>query len=348
MAINVSHYGFMPDGTEVKLYSISNNENVTLQLINLGATLQSLYTPDKYGRVNDITVGFDSLYGHLNFTDYQGKVVGRYANRIANGRFSLNGKDYQLTQNEKDKTCLHSAGEFSDAVWSAIITDDNAVEFSYTSPDGTSGFEGNLTAKVKYTLTEDSKVVIDYSAVCDKDTVMNFTNHVYFNLSGSAMSDVLDHEMQMNASHYVPIDADSIPTGEIRSVEGTAFDFNAPCTIGKRIYDNDEQLTLARGYDHNFCLCHKDGEADITVKENVSGRVLKMYTDLPGVQLYTGNFLDATVIGKGGMPIVKHAGFCLETQFYPDSPNQPDFPSCVFKAGEEFRSTTVFAVSVEE
>ncbi len=348
MVINISHYGFMPDGKEVKLYSITNDNNVTLQLINLGATLQALYAPDKYGRINDITVGFDSLYGHLNFTDYQGKVVGRYANRIANGAFSLGGKAYQLTQNEKDKTCLHSAGEFSDAVWTAIVIDTNAVEFSYTSPDGTAGFEGNLTAKVTYSLTDDNRVVIDYSAVCDKDTVMNFTNHVYFNLSGSAMSDVLGHEMQMNASHYTPIDADSIPTGEIRAVEGTAFDFRTPCTIGKRIGDNDDQLILARGYDHNFCLDRKDGEADVTVKDSVSGRKLEMFTDLPGVQLYTGNFLDGTVIGKGGMPIVKHAGFCLETQFYPDSPNQPEFPSCTFKAGEKFESTTMFKISIEE
>lgn len=348
MVVNISHYGFMPDGKEIKLYSITNDNKVTLQLINLGATLQSLYAPDKFGRVADITVGFDSLYGHLNFTDYQGKVVGRYANRIANGAFSLGGKDYQLTQNEKDKTCLHSAGEFSDAVWTGIVVDTNAVEFSYTSPDGASGFEGNLTAKVTYSLTDDNRVVIDYSAVCDKDTVMNFTNHVYFNLNGSAMSDVLDHEMQMNASHYTPIDADSIPTGEIRAVEGTAFDFNTPCTIGKRINDNDEQLILAKGYDHNFCLSHEDDEAAVTVKEHVSGRKLEMYTDLPGVQLYTGNFLDGTVIGKGGMPIVRHAGFCLETQFYPDSPNQLDFPSCVFKAGEKFESRTVFKITVEE
>ncbi len=348
MAVNISHYGFMPDGKEIKLYSISNENNVTLQLINLGATLQALYTPDKFGRVQDITVGFDSLYGHLNFTDYQGKVVGRYANRIANGHFSLGGKEYQLTQNEKDKTCLHSAGEFSNAVWSAIIVDTNCVEFTYTSPDGTSGFEGNLTATVKYTLTDDDEVVLDYTAVCDKDTVMNFTNHVYFNLSGSANSDVLDHELQMNASHYTPIDADSIPTGEIRAVDGTAFDFNSPKKIGAQINDNDEQLVIGRGYDHNFCICHKAGEPDVTVVDEVSGRVLEMYTDLPGVQLYTGNFLDGTVIGKGGMPIIKNAGFCLETQYYPDSPNQANFPSCTFKAGEKLNTRTVFAVSVKK
>jgi aldose 1-epimerase len=341
-------FGTTADGRNVDVYTLRNSSETAVDIITYGATVNSIYVADKNGVFADVLSGFDTVEGHEKYSDYQGMTVGRYANRIANGAFSLGGKAYQLTQNEKEKTCLHSAGEFSDAVWTAIVIDTNSVEFSYTSPDGTAGFEGNLTAKVTYSLTDDNRVVIAYSAVCDKDTVMNFTNHVYFNLSGSAMSDVLDHEMQMNASHYTPIDADSIPTGEIRAVEGTAFDFRTPCTIGKRIGDNDEQLILARGYDHNFCLDGKDGEADVTVKDSVSGRKLEMFTDLPGVQLYTGNFLDGTVIGKGGMPIVKHAGFCLETQFYPDSPNQPDFPSCTFKAGEKFESTTMFKISVEE
>lgn len=345
MSVSHFYYGTMPDGKEVKLYSISNNNGVILQVITLGATLQALYTPDKYGRVNDITVGFDSLYGHLNFTDYQGKVVGRYANRLANGRFSVSGKKYQLTQNEKDKTCLHSAGEFSNVVWDAETVGDSGVELSYTSPDGASGFGGNMTAKIRYTLTEDNRVELEYSAVCDKDTIINFTNHTYFNLSGSAMSNVLGHFVQMNSSHYTPTDADSIPTGELRDVTGTAFDFREQCTIGKRVGDNDEQLVNCGGYDHNFCIDHKDGEADVTVIEPVSGRKLEVYTDLPGVQFYTGNFLDGSNIGKGGLPLVKHAGFCLETQYYPDTPNHPEFPQCTFKAGEEFKSKTVFAIS---
>lgn len=346
MSVKESFFGFMPDGDEVRLFSISNSNNVTLQVITYGATLQALYTPDKYGRINDITVGFDSLFGHVSFSDNQGKTVGRYANRIAHGKFSLNGKEYQLNKNERDTTCLHSDGEFSCVVWDAEIVGDNAVELSYTSPDGTSGFEGELTAKVRYTLTEDNKVVIDYSAVCDKDTIMNFTNHTYFNLTGSAMSDVLGHVLQMNTPYYTPTDADSIPTGELRSVEGTAFDFTTPHTIGERIYADDIQLTQCGGYDHNFCIKHVDGEADVTAYEPVSGRTLKVYTDLPGVQVYTGNFLNGTVLGKGGMPLVKHAGFCLETQFYPDTPNQPSFPQFTFKAGEEYRTTTVFEVGL--
>ena len=347
MSISNSYYGTMPDGKEVRLYTITNKNRVVLQVITYGATLQALYTPDKNGILSDITTGFDSLYGHINFTANQGKTIGRYANRIGHAEFSLNGKEYQLNRNEKDKTCLHSDGEFSCVVWDVDETTDNSILLSFTSPDGTSGFEGNLTAKVKYTLTDDNKIVIDYSAVCDKDTVMNFTNHTYFNLTGSAMSDVLGHVLQMNTPFFTPTDSDSIPTGELRSVEGTAFDFTEPHTIGERIYADDIQLTQCGGYDHNFCIKAVDGEADVSVYEPVSDRTLKVYTDLPGVQLYTGNFLDGTVIGKGGMPLVKHAGFCLETQFYPDTPNQPSFPQCTFKAGEKFKSTTVFEVGVK-
>lgn len=336
----------MPDGKEVRLFTITNSNGIILQVITLGATLQALYTPDKYGRLSDITVGFDSLYGHLNFTDYQGKVVGRYANRIANGSFMMNGKKVQLTQNEKGKTCLHSAGEFSNAVWNAEIVGDNAVELSCISPDGTSGYEGKMDATVKYTLTDDNRVELEYTAVSDKDTVINFTNHTYFNLSGSAMSDVLGHILKINAKKFTPTDEDSIPTGQLKSVFNTPFDFTNPTSIGKRIHDRDAQLIMCRGYDHNFCLDHVEGEPEIVAYEPVSGRQLKVYTDLPGVQLYTGNFLDGTIIGKGGLPLIQHAGFCLETQYYPDTPNHPDFPQCTFKAGEKFRSKTTFEINV--
>lgn len=347
MAVQQYFYGKTPEGKEVKLFSVSNTNNVTIQVITLGATLQAVYAPDKFGRVNDITIGFDSLYGHLNFTDYQGKVVGRYANRIADGRFGVDGAECNLVRNEKSKTCLHSAGEFSDAVWNVENVLENGVELSYTSPDGTNGYKGNLFARVSYVLTQENEIKISYSAVCDCDTIMNFTNHVYFNLTGSAMSNVLDHVLQINASAYTPTDLDSIPTGELRSVSGTPFDFRQPCAIGKRINDPDEQLINCRGYDHNYCLDHKPGEADATVTEPISGRKLQVYTDLPGVQLYTGNFLDGSRQGKGGLPLIRNAGFCLETQYYPDTPNHPEFPQCSFKAGEEFKSTTVFKLSVE-
>ena len=347
MSVTKSFFGTTPDGKEVEMFSISNKNNITVQIITYGAILQAVYAPDKFGRINDITVGFDSLYGHLNFSDNQGKTVGRYANRIANGCFSIDGETYHLTLNEKDKTCLHSAGEFSDVVWNAEIIGDNAVELSHTSPDGTNGFGGTLTAKVRYTL-DGNRIVLDFSGICDKATIMNFTNHTYFNLSGSASGNVLDHILQINSDEYTPTDIYSIPTGELRKVAGTAFDFNTPCTIGKRIHDNDEQLINCGGYDHNFCINHKKGEADVTAVEPVSGRTLKVYTDLPGVQLYTGNFLDGTVLGKGGMPLVKHAGFCLETQFYPDTPNHPNFPQCTFKAGEKYTTQTIFELGVTE
>lgn len=347
MSVLKSFYGKMPDGRDVELYSITNKNNVTLQLITYGAVLQALYTPDRFGRIADITVGFDSLYGHLSFSDNQGKTVGRYANRIANGKFNVSGNEVQLSQNEKGVTCLHSDGEFSCEVWDAQITGENSIKMTFTSPDGNKGYEGTVTASVVYTLTEDNKVVIDYDAVCDKTTVLNFTNHTYFNLCASASSDVLDHILQINADRFTPTDSFSIPTGELREVKGTAFDFNEPKTIGRDIKENDEQLIMCKGYDHNFCLCHKDGEADVTVVEPVSGRTLKVCTDLPGVQLYTGNFLDGTVLGKGGMPMPKHNGFCLETQYYPDTPNQPNFPQCTFKAGEHFISRTVYEVGVK-
>lgn len=347
MSVTKSFYGNMPDGKEVDLYSITNG-TVTLQVITLGATLQALYAPDKFGRVNDITVGFDSLYGHLNFTDYQGKTVGRYANRIAGGKMIIDGETVNLVKNEKDKTCLHSGGEFSSAVWEAEEVGDNAVKFSHLSEDGTNGFRGNLTAQVTYTLTDDNRVVIEYHAVCDKATAINFTNHTYFNLCGAANSNVLDHVLQINAEAFTPTDSDSIPTGEKRSVEGTAFDFREPHTVGERINEKDEQLVQCLGYDHNFCLHHVQGKADATVYEPVSGRKLEVYTDLPGVQLYTGNFLDGSVLGKGGMPLVKHAGLCMETQYYPDTPNQPNFPQCTFAAGEAYHSVTEFKISVEK
>ena len=344
MSVTRSFYGNMPDGREVELYSLCDGA-YTLQAITLGATLQALYAPDKYGRINDVTVGFDSLAGHLEHSDYQGKTVGRYANRIAGGHFFIGDEETTLVRNEKGLTCLHSAGEFSDAVWDASVTSENSVELSFVSPDGTNGFKGALTAKVRYTL-EGGRVTIDYSAVCDSDTVINFTNHTYFNLSGSAGSDVLGHVLQINAPYFTPTDADSIPTGELRPVRGTAFDFTTPHAIGERINNDDEQLINCKGYDHNFCLSRKPGEADVTVYEPVSGRRLSVFTDLPGVQLYTGNFLDSSVHGKGSLPLVKHAGLCLETQYYPDTPNHTGFPQCFFAAGEEYRSTTVFELSI--
>ena len=344
MSVIKTLYDTMPDGRNVWLFTIENRGGVSAGILTRGATLNSFCCPDKDGVMGDILVGFDTLAGHLATTTYAGEIIGQYANRIANGCFKIGDAEYSVTKNEHGVTCLHGGGEYNSALWNAIIIDDNAVEFSYRSPDGAEGFPGNVDITVQYVLTDHNELEIRYAAVSDKDTVLNFTNHAYFNLAGGG--DVLDHELQLNADAFTPTDARSIPTGEKRAVEGTAFDFRTPKKIGRDIGMDDIQLTQCRGYDHNFCLNGEIGKLRLAaaVKDAKSGRRLEVYTDLPGIQLYTGNFLDGSETGKGGVPLQKHAGFCLETQYYPDTPNQPDFPQCTFKAGEQFKSLTVFKV----
>ncbi len=336
-----SLFGITPEGKNVDKYSITNKNGMTLEVITYGATIQGVKIPCKDGVLRDVAVGFDNLDGHINYSDYEGNTVGRYANRLHNAQFSVNGKKYSVTANEKGKTCLHGGGEFSTAVWDALVDTDNSVVMSYTSPDCANGFPGEMQAKVRFTLTDDNEVAINYTAICSQDTPINMTNHIYFNFTGSTKENVLAHTLKIDSDAFTPIDADSIPTGEIKSVHGTAFDFTQEKAIGKDIDVNDEQLAIGRGYDHNFCLNENAG-AVITAKELSSGIEMEVYTDMPGVQLYTGNFLDGTIIGKGGLPLIKNAGFCLETQFYPDTPNQPSFPQCTFRAGEIFRSMTKY------
>ena len=345
MSVIKTFYDIMPDGREVYQYMIENTNGVKVGLLTRGATLNSFFCPDKNGEPGDILMGFDSLAGHLATTTYAGEIIGQYANRLCGGKFTVGGKEYQATKNENGTTCLHGGGEYNSALWHAIITDDNAVEFSYHSPDGVEGFPGNVDMTVKYVLTEHGELEIHYCAVSDKETIMNFTNHAYFNLT-AGKRDILAHELQINADFYTPTDALSIPTGELRSVDGTAFDFRVAKPIGRDITADDEQLIQCRGYDHNFCLNGESGKLHLAAeaKDPDSGRRLQVFTDLPGVQLYTGNFLDGSEIGKGGAPLTKHAGFCLETQFYPDTPNHPDFPQCTFQAGEKFESLTIFKV----
>ena len=346
MSIVKTHYAFMPDGKEVHLFTITNNNGVSAGIITKGATLDSLCCPDKEGKQGDIIMGFDNIDLHISSGTYTGQVIGQYANRICGGKFSIDGKEYQVTQNEKGKTCLHGGAEYSSAVWNAIIIDDNAVEFSYHSEDGAHGFPGNVDVTVTYILTDHNELEIHYKAKTDKKTVINMTNHAYFNLGTIENGDVLDHELMLNCDYYTPTDADSIPTGEIRSVEGTAFDFRTPKKIGKDITADDEQLTQCRGYDHNFCVNGEAGTLRLVAKarDEKSGRALEVYSDLPGVQLYTGNFLDGSETGKGGIALKKHYGFCLETQYYPDTPNQSSFPQCTFDKGEAFESVTIFKV----
>lgn len=342
--ITKNFFGETSDGKKIDIYEIKNSNETTVDIITYGATINNIFTKDRNGELGDILIGFDDIEGNEKLSDNQGVTVGRYANRIANGEFVIDGVKYEVSKNEKGITCLHGGDELSKAVWNAIVVDDNCLEMSYTSPDGAKGFPGKVEFKVNFTLYENDSLKIDYYAVSDKKTVINMTNHAYFNLSGG--EDVLGTELMINADSYTPTDERSIPTGEIRSVEGTAFDFRTAKPIGRDIGANDEQLIMCRGYDHNFCLNEGDGAA-ATAYDRESGRMLEVYTDLLGIQLYTGNFLDGTVNGKGGKPMKKHAGFCLETQFYPNTPNMPEWPQCTFDAGEKFTSTTVFKFSVK-
>ena len=337
-------FGTTEGGEQVDLFTIESSSGTAVDIITYGATVNSIFTADRNGDKADIIMGFDTIEGHEKLSNYQGMTVGRYANRIADGKFTLDGTVYDLVRNEKGITCLHGGGELSHAVWKAIIVDDSSVEMTYTSPDGAMGFPGKVDFKVTFTLYEDNSFKIDYFAVSDKKTVINMTNHAYFNLAGKG--DILGHELMINADCFTPTDANSIPTGELRSVEGTAFDFRKPKPIGRDIGENDEQLIQCKGYDHNFCLNESDGPAAVAYDPQ-SGRVMEVFTDLPGVQLYCANFLDGTRAGKKGVPLIKHCGFCLETQFYPNTPNMPDFPQCTYDAGEKYESSTVFRFSVK-
>ncbi len=337
-------FGITAKGEAVDVYTIRNSSGTAVDIITYGATVNSIYVADKDGNFADVLSGFDTIEGHEKLSDYQGMTVGRYANRLAGGKFSIDGVEYNVEKNEKGITCLHGGAELSTAVWKAFIVDDNAIEMNYTSPDGAMGFPGKVEFKVTFTLHEDNALKIEYFAISDKKTVINMTNHAYFNLAGKG--DILAHELMINADAYTPIDENSIPTGEIRPVEGTPFDFRTAKPIGRDIGAEDDQLAIGKGYDHNFCL--NDGEGPIaTAYDPESGRFLEVFTDLCGVQLYTGNFLDGTKIGKNGNPLIKNAGFCLETQYYPNTPNMPEFPQCTFDAGEKFTSCTVFRFSVK-
>ncbi len=348
MSVKVIGFGMLNENTEIQKFTIENSNGIKASIITYGATLTEIYAPDKKGEFGDILVGFDDLDGFVNRTDYQGVIVGPYANRIGNARFSIDGTLYKLTANEKDVTCLHSNGEFNTAVWDAEIIDENSVRFSYSSPDGLNGFPGNIKVSVTYILTDENELKLEYFAVSDKKTVINLTNHAYFNLGGYDSGTILNHKIKINSDYYTPVDEFSIPTGEIQSVENTAFDFRDFKVIGDKIDYDCDQLNFTGGYDHNFCINNYNGNAlnkAAEVIDESSGRKMEVFTDLPGVQFYAGNFLKG-VIGKNNKPMNKRTGFCLETQFYPDSPNKPAFPDCVFEAGEEYKSITVFKFDV--
>jgi aldose 1-epimerase len=344
-------FGKMPDGTAVEIYTL-NDGAYEARITTYGGILVSMKTPDRAGRSADVVLGFDNLDGYVaNFNGpsnaFFGAIIGRYANRIAHASFTLDGQKYSLPKNNGDNT-LHSGPHgYNNVVWKAKPIA-NGVELTYLSKDGEAGFPGNLTATVKYTLVK-GDLSIDYEATTDKDTVVNLTNHSYFNLAGQG--DILKHELTLHASHFTPVDAGLIPTGELKPVESTSFDFRKPTAVGARISANDDQLHLGRGYDHNWVLDkgldNKSGKMTEAAElfDPSSGRVLKVLTDQPGVQFYSGNFLDGSIKGKGGKSYEQHAALCLETQHFPDSPNHPDFPSTELKASQRYRTVTIFSFS---
>lgn len=349
MSVERKEFGTMPDGRTVYRYILSNSSENEVHILTLGATLHSFIVDDKNGNKTDVLLGFDTVEDYLEKSDYQGATVGPVCNRIGNAAFSIDGVEYKLTANEKDVTCLHSGGEYSFVVWNAMVIDSDTVEFSYISPDGLNGFPGTINNRVTFKFTEENKLVIKYSAVSDKDTFINLTNHAYFNLNGFDSGDILFHSLMIDADKVTAVDTMSIPTGENFSVDGTVFDFRQPKLIGKDIDADNEQLGFTGGFDHNFCINNWDKTLRkcITAESDVSGLKLNVYTDLPGVQFYAGNFLKG-ICGKEQKPMNKRSGFCLETQYYPDTPNKSEFPGCFYKAGEEFSSQTVYEITLAE
>ena len=345
-----SDFGKTADGTAVDLYTMTNKNGVEISIMTRGAIVTSVKTPDKAGALGEITLGFDSLDGYLKENPYFGAVVGRYGNRIAKGHFKLNGKDYKLAVNNGANHLHGGLLGFDKAVWTArdaSTPEAPAVELTNLSKDGEEGYPGNLTVKVTYSLNDANEVSIAYSATSDKDTVTNITNHSYFNLKGSGT--ILEHQIMLNASRYTPVDAGLIPTGQLAPVKGTPFDFTTATAIGARIDDaKDQQIKFGLGYDHNWVLDKPTADAltvAAEVYEPTTGRVLQVSTTQPGVQFYTGNFLDGKIIGRGGKAYEKRSGLCLETQHFPDSPNHPTFPTTTLKPGETMTSKTVWKFS---
>ncbi len=336
-------------GKEVYLFTLTNKAGNVIRLTNYGAKITWIEVPDKNGKKDNITFGYDTFDAMIKGDMSFGSVVGRYANRIAKGKFTLDGVEYTLPLNNGPNTLHGGPAGWHSVVWNAEILKDSqspSVKFTYISPDMEEGFPGKVNAEVKYTWTDNNEIVMDYKCTTDKKTVVNMTNHAYFNLHGAGNGDILDHVLVLKASAFTPVDSVMIPTGEIRQVAGTPFDFTTPHTIGERIGENYDQLILGRGYDHNYVLDKKD-KPDVTVYEPVSGRVLEVITDQPGMQLYTGNFLDGSNTGHGGKPLRFRSGLCLESGHYPDSPNHPDFPSTVLNPGETYKTTTIYRFSVK-
>jgi aldose 1-epimerase len=346
--IQTRDFGTDLDGGAVHLYTLRNVNGMEAAITDHGATVVSLQVPDRSGQFADVVLGFDDLSGYLRSDTYFGATIGRYANRIAHGRFTLDGVEYQLPKNNGENSLHGGLKGFDKVLWAAtgVGSEQPSLELTYLSKDGEQGYPGNLSVSVRYTLTSNNELRIEYAARTEKDTILNLTNHSYFNLSGAGSGNILSHMLEIAADRYTPINSQLIPTGQLQNVENSPFDFRKPTAVGSRIDSDNEQLKRAGGYDHNFVL-NGGGALSFAarVSEATSGRVLEVFTSQVGIQFYSGNFLNGTARGKRGIEYQRRSGLCLETQHFPDSPNHPNFPSTVLKAGETFESTTVYRFS---
>jgi aldose 1-epimerase len=347
-------FGTTERGETVSVYTLKNAHGMEVRALDYGGIILSLRVPDRNGRFDDVVLGYDSLDGYLRASPYFGALIGRYGNRIAGGRFTLEGRTYTLARNRGPNHLHGGLKGFDKVVWdveSFQSPDGVGLVLRYVSPDGEEGYPGTLRARVTYTLTDRNELIFDYHAITDKATPVNLTQHSYFNLAGDGKGDILGHVVTLNADAFTPVDSTLIPTGAIKSVTGTPFDFRTPTPIGARIGQDDQQLRYGQGYDHNFVLNRRADDRNPTlaarVSEPSSGRVMEIHTTEPGMQFYTGNYLDGTLRGKNGVVYQHRYGFAMETQHFPDSPNKPAFPSSILRPGEEYRSRTIYAFSVQ-
>jgi aldose 1-epimerase len=339
------------DGRSVEIYTLTNSKGMEARIMTYGGTVVSLKVPDRNRKLADVVLGYDSLGDYQRSTFYFGALIGRYGNRIAKGRFSIDGKEYSLAANNGPNHLHGGVKGFDKVIWTAhpsMKIDGPHLELTYFSRDGEEGYPGDLDVKVTYSLTEKNELKIEYSATTDKPTVVNLTHHSYFDLAGAGSRNILDHQFFINADRFTPTDSGSIPSGELRSVKGTPFDLAKPTAIASRIDQADEQLKFGNGYDHNFVLNKKGSELSLaaSVYEATSGRLMEVFTTEPGLQFYTGNFLDGSIKGKDGKDYPRRSGFCLEAQHFPDSPNEPQFPTTVLRPNQKYSQTTIYRFSV--
>ncbi|MGE5812786.1 MAG: aldose epimerase family protein [Ignavibacteria bacterium] len=345
-------FGTLPDGSKVYSYTLKNSLGMKAEIIEFGAIVRTLSVPDRSGKFSDIVLGYDDLSGYENGSSYLGAIVGRYGNRIAKGKFTMDGKEYQLTVNSGTNHLHGGVKGFDKVLWKAEPVEnetDPALKLTYVSKDGEEGYPGTVTVTVTYTVTKDNELRIDYEGKTDKTTILNPTHHSYFNLTGDFTKKILDHELMIKADTLTPVDSNLIPSGELKKVGGTPFDFRKPEKIGARINEKDEQLRFGIGYDHNWVIndYSKNVRLSAAVYDPHSGRYMEVLTDQPGLQFYSGNFLDGSAKGKGGIFYEHRTGLCLEAQLFPDSPNKKNFPSAVLKPGEVYHQTTIYKFSTK-